>query len=70
MPTEKKKSKKNQSQKISINLINQRFLKIKVNTIEKKLSRKMNLHNDILESIGNTPMVKVNNIDTGKCDLF
>ena len=30
----------------------------------------MNLHNDILESIGNTPMVKVNNIDTGKCDLF
>ena len=30
----------------------------------------MNLHNDILESIGNTPMVKVNNIDTGKCDLL
>ena len=30
----------------------------------------MNLHNDILESIGNTPMVKVKNIDTGKCDLL
>ena len=26
--------------------------------------------NSVLELIGNTPMLKVNNVDTGKCDLF
>ncbi|VAW34067.1 Cystathionine beta-synthase [hydrothermal vent metagenome] len=30
----------------------------------------MKIVNSILELIGNTPMLKVNHLDTGKCDLF
>jgi cystathionine beta-synthase len=26
--------------------------------------------NNVLEMVGNTPVLKINNIDTGKCDLY
>jgi len=30
----------------------------------------MNVYNSVLEMIGNTPMVKINHLDTGLCDLY
>ena len=30
----------------------------------------MKVYDNVLEMIGNTPLVKVNNIDTGPCDLY
>ncbi len=26
--------------------------------------------NNVLEMVGNTPVLKINKIDTGKCDLY
>ena len=45
------------------------FLRIKLNTIEKKRKMKASFNN-LLEMVGNTPIVKINNIDTGPCELF
>lgn len=30
----------------------------------------MHVYQNVLEMIGNTPMVKVSNIDTGPCELY
>lgn len=30
----------------------------------------MTIHNSILDTIGNTPMIKLNKFDTGPCELF
>lgn len=30
----------------------------------------MKIYNNVLEMVGNTPMVRVNNLDTGPCDLY
>jgi hypothetical protein len=40
-------------------------LRTKQNTIEKKLKKMKTSFNNLLEMVGNTPVVKVNNIDTG-----
>ena len=52
------------------NLIARRYLKTRQNTIEKKIDKMKTNFNNLLEMVGNTPVVKVNNIDTGPCDLF
>ena len=51
-------------------LIVLQYLKTKQNTIE-KISIKMKTNfNNLLEMVGNTPVVRINNIDTGPCELF
>ena len=51
-------------------LIVLQYLKTKQNTIE-KISIKMKTNfNNLLEMVGNTPVVRINNIDTGLCELF
>ena len=52
------------------NLIVRRYLKTRQNTIEKKINKMKTNFNNLLEMVGNTPVVKVNNIDTGPCDLY
>lgn len=52
------------------NLIARRYLKTRQNTTEKKIDKMKTNFNNLLEMVGNTPVVKVNNIDTGPCDLF
>ena len=52
------------------NLIARRYLKTRQNTIEKKINQMKTNFNNLLEMVGNTPVVKVNNIDTGPCDLY
>ena len=53
-----------------LNLIELQCLKTKQNTIEKKLKKMKTNFNNLLEMVGNTPVVKVNNIDTGPCELY
>ncbi len=52
------------------NLIELLYLKTKQNTTEKKLKKMKTNFNNLLEMVGNTPVVKINNIDTGPCELY
>ena len=53
-----------------LNLIELQCLKTKQNTTEKKLKKMKTNFNNLLEMVGNTPVVKINNIDTGPCELY
>ena len=53
-----------------LNLIELQYLKTKRNTTEKKLKKMKTNFNNLLEMVGNTPVVKINNIDTGPCELY
>ena len=53
-----------------LNLIELQYLKTKQSTTEKKLKKMKNNFNNLLEMVGNTPVVKINNIDTGPCELY
>ena len=53
-----------------LNLIELQYLKTKQNTTEKKLKKMKTNFNNLLEMVGNTPVVKINNIDTGPCELY
>ena len=55
---------------MQLNLIEHLCLKTKQNTIEKQLKKMKTNFNNLLEMVGNTPVVKINNIDTGPCELF
>ena len=50
---------------MQLNLIEHLCLKTKQNTIEKQLKKMKTNFNNLLEMVGNTPVVKINNIDTG-----
>ena len=52
-----------------LNLIELQYLKTKQSTTEKKLKKMKTNFNNLLEMVGNTPVVKINNIDTGPCEL-
>ena len=54
------------------NLIRLVFLQIRKNIIEKiNIPKKMsNVYNNILDMVGNTPLLKINKIDTGPCELY
>ena len=53
-----------------LNLIELQYLKTKQSTTEKKLKKMKTNFNNLLEMVGNTPVVKINNIDTGPCELY
>ena len=55
---------------MQLNLIEHLCLKTKQNTIEKQLKKMKTNFNNLLEMVGNTPVVKINNINTGPCELF
>ena len=69
-----KKVKKDKTplQKMPENLIRLVFLQIRKNIIEKiNIPKKMsNVYNNILDMVGNTPLLKINKIDTGPCELY